>query len=253
MSVGAKSTRTSSVETKHTFLHPVSVARMADHEDMRLSLLRHGQTPSNVAGLLDTLAPGPGLTPLGHRQAAAVPTALQERPIDALVVSPLLRTHLTAAPMVTTFGKEPVVMEGVREVEAGALEMGADPTQHRTYVDTVFAWSRGQVDLCMPGGSDGRAFFDRFDDAVGRIAEQGWEDVVVVSHGAAIRSWACARVTGVDVASVARTPLANTGMVEIEGDPDSGWRLLGWSSGPIGGDHLLNQDGSDPTGEAVNA
>ncbi|WP_235005963.1 histidine phosphatase family protein [Nocardiopsis sp. JB363] len=226
---------------------------MADHEDMRLSLLRHGQTPSNVAGLLDTLAPGPGLTPLGHRQAAAVPTALQERPIDALVVSPLLRTHLTAAPLVTTFGKEPVVMEGVREVEAGALEMGADPTQHRTYVDTVFAWSRGQVDLCMPGGSDGRAFFDRFDDAVGRIAEQGWEDVVVVSHGAAIRSWACARVTGVDVASVARTPLANTGMVEIEGDPDSGWRLLGWSSGPIGGAHLLNQDGSDPTGEAVNA
>lgn len=182
-----------------------------------------------------------------------MPTALQERPIDALVVSPLLRTHLTAAPLVTTFEKEPVVMEGVREVEAGALEMGADPTQHRTYVDTVFAWSRGQVDLCMPGGSDGRAFFDRFDDAVGRIAEQGWEDVVVVSHGAAIRSWACARVTGVDVASVARTPLANTGMVEIEGDPDSGWRLLGWSSGPIGGDHLLNQDGSDPTGEAVNA
>ncbi|WP_017602999.1 histidine phosphatase family protein [Nocardiopsis alkaliphila] len=220
---------------------------------MRLSMLRHGQTPSNVAGLLDTDAPGPGLTPLGHRQAAAVPTVLRGRSIDALVVSPLLRTHLTAAPLAEALEKEPVAMEGVREVEAGALEMGSDPAAHRTYVETVFAWARGQMDLRMPGGSDGHAFFASFDEAMLRIAEQGWEDVVVVSHGAAIRSWASARVLGVDVTEVARTPLANTGMVEIEGDPDSGWRLLGWGSGPVGGAHLLTPDESDPTGDAVNA
>ena len=29
---------------------------------MRLVLIRHGQTPSNVCGLLDTAPPGPGLT-----------------------------------------------------------------------------------------------------------------------------------------------------------------------------------------------
>lgn len=220
---------------------------------MRLSILRHGQTPSNVAGLLDTDAPGPGLTPLGHRQAAAVPAVLRGRPIDALVVSPLVRTHLTAAPLATALGREPVVMEGVREVEAGALEMGSDPQAHRTYVETVFAWARGRLDLCMPGGSDGHAFFDRFDDAMNRIAEQGWEDVVVVSHGAAIRSWASARVFGVDVTEVALTPLANTAMVEIEGDPASGWRLLQWGSGPVGGAHLVTPDEIDPTGEAVNA
>ena len=40
---------------------------------MRLLLVRHGQTPSNVAGLLDTALPGPGLTALGTRQAAAIP------------------------------------------------------------------------------------------------------------------------------------------------------------------------------------
>ena len=226
---------------------------MADHEPMRLSLLRHGQTLSNVAGLLDTLAPGPGLTPLGHRQAAAVPATFHDRPIDALVVSPLLRTHLTAAPLVTASEREPVVMEGVREVEAGSLEMGADPAAHQTYVETVFAWARGDVDRLMPGGSDGRAFFARFDHAVNQIAEAGWEEVVVVSHGAAIRSWACARVAGVDVTEAARTPLANTGLVRVEGDPTSGWRLVEWSSGPVGGDHLLTSDEIDPTGEAVDA
>ena len=43
---------------------------------MRLLLIRHGQTPSNVLGALDTLVPGPGLTPLGLEQAAAIPDAL---------------------------------------------------------------------------------------------------------------------------------------------------------------------------------
>jgi release factor glutamine methyltransferase len=38
---------------------------------VRLLLIRHGQTPSNVLGLLDTAPPGPGLTDLGVEQAAA--------------------------------------------------------------------------------------------------------------------------------------------------------------------------------------
>lgn len=43
---------------------------------MRLLLVRHGETPSNVDRLLDTAVPGPGLTRLGERQAAALPEAL---------------------------------------------------------------------------------------------------------------------------------------------------------------------------------
>lgn len=46
---------------------------------MRLLLIRHGQTPSNLKHLLDTAAPGPGLTPLGQDQAAALPQALAGR------------------------------------------------------------------------------------------------------------------------------------------------------------------------------
>ena len=38
---------------------------------MRLLLIRHGQTPSNLKHLLDTEAPGPTLTPLGQEQAPA--------------------------------------------------------------------------------------------------------------------------------------------------------------------------------------
>ena len=45
---------------------------------MRLLLIRHGQTPSNLKFLLDTAVPGAALTELGERQAAALPEALAE-------------------------------------------------------------------------------------------------------------------------------------------------------------------------------
>ncbi|MEU4363336.1 histidine phosphatase family protein [Promicromonospora sp. NPDC023987] len=218
---------------------------------MRLLLLRHGQTPANVEGLLDTAHPGPGLTTLGERQAAAVPEALRDRQVDAIAVSPLVRTARTAAPLARARGLEPLMVDGLQEVEAGALEMAGDHEAHLRYLGTVFAWARGEVGRAMPGGPDGRAFLGRYDGAVAAIAAHGWDSVVVVSHGAAIRSWVSARVAGVDVDHVERTALANTGLVEIDGDPVGGWRLVDWSAGPVGGLELDAPAADDPTGEPV--
>ncbi|MFC8597842.1 histidine phosphatase family protein [Isoptericola sp. NPDC057191] len=219
---------------------------------MRLLLLRHGQTPSNVAGLLDTGAPGPRLTPLGEAQAAAVPRALEGRRIDALAVSSLLRTTLTAQPLADDRTLRPTVLDGLREIEAGALEMSADLADHHTYLETVFAWSRGDRSRRMPGGPDGDAFLARFDDAVAALADHDHDVVLAVSHGAAIRSWSSARVRGLDVDEVEHTPLANTGLIEVEGDPASGWRLVDWVREPVGGERLDAVVANDPTGEPVD-
>lgn len=219
---------------------------------MRLLLLRHGQTPSNVAGLLDTGAPGPGLTPLGERQAAAVPRALAGRSIDALAVSSLVRTALTVDPLARDRSLRPTVVDGLREIEAGALEMSGDIDEHHTYMETVFAWARGDLGRRMPGGPDGNAFLRRFDDAVAELAGAGHDVVLAVSHGAAIRSWSSARVQGVDVDTMRRTYLDNTGLVEVEGDPASGWRLVDWQDEPVGGEYLEAVVALDPTGEPVD-
>lgn len=218
---------------------------------MRLLLLRHGQTPSNVKGLLDTAHPGPGLTTLGERQAAAVPHALRDRQVDAIAVSPLVRTALTAAPLARARGLDPVMVDGLEEIEAGELEMTGAHEAHQRYLSTAFAWARGDVGRTMPGGSDGRAFLDRYDRAVAGIAERDWGSVVVVSHGAAIRAWVSARVAGVDIDRVERSALANTGLVEIDGDPAGGWRLVDWSANPVGGYELDAPAADDPTGEPV--
>src|SRR5699024_6974697 len=84
-------------------------------------------------------------------------------------------------------------------------------------------------------GPDGQAFFSRFDQAIADIAASGWRSVVVVSHGAAIRTWSRSRVAGVDVDALTRHHFASTGALEMEGDPSTGWRLLDWTAERIGG------------------
>lgn len=218
---------------------------------MRLLLVRHGQTPSNVAGLLDTALPGPGLTALGARQAAAIPDALADRVVEGVAVSTLVRTHLTAAPLVERLDLEPLELDGLREIDAGDLEMSGRHEDHVLYLETVFAWGGGDMRRRMPGGPDGHEFVARFDDAVAKVASTGWQTAVVVSHGAAIRSWTSIRAAGVDLDAMAYRQLENTGLVEIEGDPDGGWRYVGMSDGPLGGHLLTDELADDPTGESV--
>lgn len=93
---------------------------------MRLLLIRHGQTPSNLGHFLDTARPGPGLTDLGLRQAAELPAALFGENIRALSASTLTRTEPTVAPLAAERGGEVRIRDGIRELTSGELEMRAD-------------------------------------------------------------------------------------------------------------------------------
>lgn len=220
---------------------------------MRLLLIRHGQTPSNVRGLLDTGVPGPGLTELGERQAAAIPEVLDDRDVQAVFVSHLIRTHRTASPLATVRRLDPVVLEGLAEIEAGTLEMTSDWESVKQYLETVFAWASGDLNRRMPGvDTDGRAFLSRFDEAILAAAEGGHEHAAVISHGAAIRTWSSARVRGLDREQLRTGRFDNTAHIEISGDPDAGWDLVGWSPLPLGGAHLASHARHDPTAESVN-
>ncbi|MFJ6071036.1 histidine phosphatase family protein [Streptomyces sp. NPDC093065] len=217
---------------------------------MRLLLIRHGQTPSNLKHLLDTAEPGPGLTSLGQEQAAALPDALAPERIDVLYASTLVRTQLTAAPLAASTGLEVRVRAGIRELTAGDLEMRGDDEAAHTYMRTAFAWSAGDVRLRMPGGENGEEALARFDAVVAEAHADGAQTVAMVSHGAAIRMWVAARADNVDIDYAARHPLANTGIVTLAGSPDEGWRALLWEGGSVGPlPHTPGPD--DPTGSAV--
>lgn len=218
---------------------------------MRILFIRHGQTPANVLGVLDTAHPGPGLTDLGLRQAHAVPEALHHENIEGVFVSTLQRTQLTAAPLAGERGLDPRVSKGIHEIAAGSLEGRSDEDAQLTYADTVFSWAAGDMSRAMPGGSDGYEFFGRFDEAVEDIADEYSGTVAIVSHGAAIRTWAGARADNIDVDYAVTHPLSNTGVVIVTGSVVNGWRVEEWDSAPIGGRDLMDPTADDPTGEAL--
>ncbi|MDH6213279.1 histidine phosphatase family protein [Streptomyces pseudovenezuelae] len=201
---------------------------------MRLILVRHGQTPSNVDFVLDTAVPGPGLTALGEQQAAALPEALADEDIEALYVSTMVRTQLTAAPLAAARGLDPVVRDGIRELSAGDLQMlPGDSERARVYMRTVFAWAAGDTELRMPGGENGVEALARYDAVVAEAAASGAGTVAMVSHGAAIRMWTASRADNVDVPFAAAHPLDNTGVVVLEGSPTDGWKAISWAGAVV--------------------
>ncbi|MCU1422571.1 MAG: hypothetical protein JWN36_2222 [Microbacteriaceae bacterium] len=215
---------------------------------MRLLLLRHGQTESNVIGALDTAVPGAPLTAIGERQASAVPAALE--PVDAVFVSTLIRTQQTALPLERARGIHATILDGLKEIQAGDLEMKNDRHSQGVYNTTAFAWARGELDLRMPGGETGHEFFLRFDAAIEQARSAG-DDVLVVSHGAAIRTWVAARCDNTNGVFAGTHQLDNTGLVTLHSH-DRGWHLDDWQSTPVGGAHLADDRAVDPMGMGLD-
>ncbi len=198
----------------------------ASSPDIRVLLVRHGETSSNVAGLLDTGSPGADLTPKGRAEAAGLVPRLAAEPADALLVSTLARARQTIAPLAEARGLSPTVDDRLREISAGELEMRGDDRAMRTYLGVVLAWVSGDLEARVPGGESGSEALGRFDAALASAVERGATRLLVVSHGAMIRSW-CAVRAGVPFGVFAAHPVPNTGVVALHGRPGA-WAVTTW-------------------------
>ena len=194
---------------------------------MRLVFVRHGQTDSNVARALDTRPPGAPLNALGLAQAEALGGRLGAEPVAAVYASLATRAQQTAAPVAAAHGLDVVVVEGIHEVFAGELE-GRSDTVAREAFDAVYdAWWAGDLDARLPGGESAHDVRERFLPALDPLLDGVKGDVVLVSHGAAIRL-AAAALLG-DTAETWYVP--NTGLVVLRSCPGAdghAWELEHW-------------------------
>lgn len=212
---------------------------------MRLILVRHGRTSSNVGFQLDTAAPGADLDEAGRAQADALVELLAEHPITAVYTSNLVRTQQTAAPVAAAKGLIPVVLPGLREISAGDDEMSTDAT---AYLSTLISWLNRDFTAQLSGGEAAADFLERFDQAVDEIHASGAEVAMLVSHGAALRIWASLRVPGF-VERLNGGNLENTGRFILDGQPGE------WTLGEMAGIRPFNsafvlpdpQAGSEPS------
>ena len=167
----------------------------------RLVLVRHGQSHSNVERCLDTRPPGAALTPAGIAQARDFAHGF-ERHAGMLVHSVALRASQTAAVIGGVWTMPPHETEGLHEVQVGELEMRNDDEAVEVFNRVYERWHLGELDVALPGGETGAEVLDRYlpvltDLRMRYLDDDSWNgDIVVVSHGAAIRL-AAATLAGV--------------------------------------------------------
>ena len=201
---------------------------------MRLLLIRHGQTQSNVNRELDTAFPGAPLNEAGLAQAEALVEALAHERIDALYCSTLTRAQQTAAPLAASRALEAVIVDGIQEIAAGVEEMS---TNWQPYVDMLNSWSPTNLDVGLEGGETARQFVTRFTNAVAAMEQAGDEHVALVSHGAALRVWAISQDPSIGFENA--HPLHNTQWIVLNGSTTDGWRIERW------GDYVTSTDDTD--------
>lgn len=179
---------------------------------MRIYLLRHGETPSNAARIVQT--PDTPLSELGSQQAARLGERLANVGITSLLSSPLRRAMMTAEAIRGTTGLDIVVRADLQERNYGDIRGTPYDDLEVGILDP---------DYEPPGGETWREFHQRVDGAWSHIRklvedaapESG--DLAVVTHGLVLFSLV-SRVLDLSQSGVAPVGFQNTSVTLVEGE-----------------------------------
>ncbi len=212
---------------------------------LRLVLMRHGQTHSNLQRVIDTRPPGADLTEKGQQQALSAGAELAEMcgpRISEAYCSVAVRTQQTAERVVGAYegilglqpGDVPIaVTEGIHEIDLGELEGKDDHAAYEAYMENLAAWLRSDASAQAEGGETYLQLLDRYVpvlDALIADHEGQDTDLLVVSHGGAIRTVA-AHAASVDPQVALDAYIANCQFVVLEpgGKPFGQWAVRYWA------------------------
>jgi broad specificity phosphatase PhoE len=200
----------------------------------RLVLVRHGQSFGNVDRRLDTRPPGSELTPLGRDQARAFARNALGR-AGLLLHSVATRAAQTAAEISIEIDVPASELTGIHEVQVGELENRSDDDAVAEFNAIYQRWHQGERDVSLPGGETANEVLDRYvpvltDLRMHYLDNEEWAtDIVVVSHGAAIRLTA-AVLAGVESSFVLDHHLNNTEAVVLAPVTDGRWSCVQWGT-----------------------
>jgi broad specificity phosphatase PhoE len=200
----------------------------------RLVLVRHGQSYGNVDRRLDTRPPGSELTPLGRDQARAFARSGLTRP-GLVLHSVATRAAQTAEEISAAVHVPASEVAGIHEVQVGELENRNDDDAVAEFNAIYQRWHEGERDLPLPGGETANEVLDRYlpvltDLRLRYLDDDQWKsDIVVVSHGAAIRLTA-AVLAGVESSFVLDHHLQNTEAVVLSPVTDGRWSCVQWGT-----------------------
>ena len=154
----------------------------------RLVLVRHAEPDQSALGRCYGRLDVP-LSPAGRRQAEELGASLTGLSPAAVYASPLARALETARPIAAAFGLEPVVHDGLSEIDFGELE-GMRYEEIAAERPALFrVWMERPAEVRFPGGESLAELRARSLAAVDEIRERHEGEIVaVVSHGGVLRA-----------------------------------------------------------------
>lgn len=172
--------------------YPQRPFRLPEHAT-EILIVRHGSSAAHVPGEepFETIEGGhsdPPLAPEGIQQAEHVGRRLSAEEFAAIYVTPLQRTHQTAAPLAAATGAAPIVVPELREVHLGDWE-GGEMRVRVAEGDPLFGEliEKQRWDV-IPGGEDMDLFASRVRGGITRIVEETGPGrrAIAVLHGGVI-------------------------------------------------------------------
>lgn len=208
----------------------------------KLILVRHGQTPWNVSGLLQGTADVP-LDAAGQAQAQQAALAIAGKDVDAVYSSPLSRAYDTALAIAAPHGLSVNKRGNLREIGVG-MYTGYKAAQ--IPVDIRTAWGTNP-DYPLPSGvPDPAGLLDPqyvegiwFEgESLNMVLERSWhaglqnlakqhcgENVVIATHGGIIQI-ALTQVYGIPVTKYTTFKIGNASQTVLEFAPDGSVSVL---------------------------
>lgn len=180
----------------------------------RIIYVRHGETDWNVAHRYQGQTDIP-LNNKGIHQAQLVAKRLAGEPITAVYASDLQRALYTAEAIAKEHHLTVTPMQEFREISFGEWEGSSFfslDTSAREQIDKIFT---DPANIEIPGGENFHQVQERAVRGIERlIAKHPDETIIVVSHGAAIRTILC-HALGMSLANVWAIRQDNTAVNQI--------------------------------------
>ncbi|HNS01558.1 MAG TPA: histidine phosphatase family protein [Anaerolineae bacterium] len=193
-----------------------------------LLLLRHGETEWNLSGRWQGQAADTELTDLGRQQARLAANRLRSYPINVIYSSDLLRASETAQIIGQALGLTPIPESALRELDIGAWTGLTWAEIRERYPEQAAAMSAGQ-DVPRGGGESLGELQDRLAAAAQNIVSRHPGDtVLVVSHGAALRSLV-AHVLGASLDQMHRIAILGNTALSVVQMRDGHLRLVSYN------------------------
>ncbi len=151
----------------------------------KLYFIRHGENIANITKEFSYKVVDYSLTEKGKLQAEQTSLVFKNIVLDEIWSSPLKRAYETASYISNVSGLDIQVLEELREVNVGSLELQKpDEKSWDLYMSVYKKWKLGELDYKFPDGESYNEMLQRFKIALLTIFNgKNNKNIAIIGHG----------------------------------------------------------------------